>query len=475
MDVLARLFAERGLSSEQIKNYLSWNLKELPPLNRMRDIGKAAGRIIQAMENSEQVAIYGDYDVDGTVSCALFFHFFNMLEKKTVQLMQPSRFKEGYGLHTSSIDEALELGVGLLITVDCGIANHEASQYALDKNLDLIITDHHKELELGLPPAYAVVNPNRRDEPFDSPLRDLAGVGVAFALCWEIREQLLKKNLPCPSLYPLLPFVAIGTICDLVKLNDMNKKLVRHGLKQIGNTNYWGIKTFFSKEEINLGSALTESISFKVGPLINSKGRLAHPEKALQLLISDHEYQALQYYRHLEECNRERKNIQARVFNDAKRQAEILIQHDDSLNIIVVYNPKWHEGVIGIVASKLVEHFKLPCVVFTASKEKDLLKASARTAGKLSILDSLAKVSDLFVKFGGHRAAAGLSMPRDKLEEFTSRINLSLKEIPPADRRVQKKTPLQIQCGGDHSPVGAAIGTDGTFWQWQSQTFFQNA
>src|SRR5690606_38654256 len=206
----------------------------------MIDLKKASHRLITAMDKGEKIAVYGDYDVDGTTSCALLWHFFNMLGV-SVGLYQPSRFIEGYGVHPSSIDEAVNDGVKVLITVDCGITNTQTADYAQGK-LDLIITDHHRDAAPELPKAYAVVNPGRRDEPQDSPLRSLAGVGVAFALGLHITTDLARSGREMPSIYPLLQFVAIGTISDLARMTPLDLRLTRHGLKRIPKTPCPGIK-----------------------------------------------------------------------------------------------------------------------------------------------------------------------------------------------------------------------------------------
>lgn len=439
---ILRLFQKRGWGHEQIKEFLSWDLKELPDITQMNGMDECTDRILDALANEETIGIYGDYDVDGTTSCALFYHFFKMIGHE-VKLIQPSRFVEGYGLHASSVDQALSEGINLLITVDCGITNNEAADYAKERGLDLIITDHHKDGRDEIPAALAVVNPNRRDEPEDSPLKPLAGVGVAFAVCWELKKKLEEVGQECPTLYPLLQFVAVGTICDLAKLTPMNLKLVRHGLKQIPKSEYAGIRAFFSPEERKMSFIPSEKLSFNVGPLINSKGRLDHPEKALNLLISRDSTEAYEYYSHLEVSNKERKYIQAQVFEEAKNTFVKSFDGSDPL-IAIVYDEAWHEGVIGIVASKLVETYKVPAIVFTNAEEEGIIKASARAAGDLNIFDCLNACKDLFVKFGGHKAAAGLSMPVDNLPEFRERMNKMLKEIPAIERTVQFSYDLDI-------------------------------
>jgi single-stranded-DNA-specific exonuclease len=445
--VIKKLLALRSINSqEEINEFFSWDLKFLSQAPNLRDLDRAAWRIVQALENKESIGIYGDYDVDGTTSCALFYQFFLSLGVK-VDLVQPSRFVEGYGLHLSSIEDAVEKKIKVLITVDCGITSLEAADLAVEKNLDLIITDHHKDARERLPHAYAIVNPNRRDEDQASPYKALAGVGVAFMVCLRVREILLSQGKSCPTLYPLLSYVAIGTIADLAPLNSVNKKLVRHGLKQIPKTQWEGIKVFLSSSDQELDFLPSEKIAFTMGPYINSKGRLDHPENALKMLIADNHSEAFRYYCELETSNRMRKEIQAQVFEEAKKQ--VLSQYSHNLTqgpplINIVYAPHWHEGVIGIVASKLVESFQIPAIVFCDSEKPGVIKASARSAGQLNLFDCLQQCQELFIKFGGHHAAAGLSMPREHLEILKTKLNQQLTSVPEILRKNQITFDLQI-------------------------------
>lgn len=420
-----------------IEDFLSWDLKTIPDMSSLKDLGKASARIIEAIDREEKIGIYGDYDVDGTTSCALLYHFFHMLGVN-VSTVQPSRFVEGYGLHLSSIDEAVANNLKILITVDCGITNNEAADYAREKGLDLIITDHHKDARETMPNAFAVINPNRRDE-IDNPdydqLKTMAGVTVGFALAVQIRNDLIKMGQKIPSIYSLLQFVAIGTICDLAHLSPLNLKLVRHGLKLLKDTEYPGLRAFFTSEELKAKTIPSEKLAFHVGPLINSKGRLEHPEASLQLLISDNAEKAREYYDLLVSCNTERKFIQSEVYNEAREEVLRELKHVDGEHLItIVYQPHWHEGVIGIVASKLVEAFKVPAIVFTNSEHEGIIKASCRSAGDLDIFALLKKESELFIKFGGHKAAAGLSMPKENLRAFIDNMNASLKDVPAITR-----------------------------------------
>ena len=281
--VIQAILERRGYKGPQgLAEFFSWDLKKLSDLSALKDLNKAAQRVVLAVQQGEKIGIYGDYDVDGTSSCALLYFFFKMLNV-SVDLVQPSRFVEGYGIHPLNIDAAVKKELKLLITVDCGITAHDAAKRAREVGLDLIITDHHKESLEGLPQAYAVVNPNRNDEKGDASLKSLAGVGVAFCLALEIRKILEGQGKPMPSLYPLLQFVAIGTICDLAPMTPVNLKLVRHGLKQMAESCYSGIRSFFTPEERAAGKVLSEKCGFYIGPMINSKGRLEHPEKSLEL------------------------------------------------------------------------------------------------------------------------------------------------------------------------------------------------
>ncbi len=434
--VLVRLFKKRGLSPEEVSDMLSWNLKDLPDLTAMLDLPKAAARIIEAVEKKETIGVYGDYDVDGTTSCALLWHFFKLLDV-TVEVFQPSRFVEGYGIHPSSIDAALEKDVKVLISVDCGISNTATADYAQGK-LDLIITDHHRDAAPHIPRAFAVVNPCRRDEPEDSPLRALAGVGVAFALGLEVKKQLSAMGREIPTLYPLLQFVAIGTISDLARMTPLNLRLTRHGLKQIPTTQYPGVRAFFAPEELKVPCVSSEKISFHVGPHINSKGRLDHPERAFKLLVCDCQSLSREHYTHLEVANRDRRQIQHEVFEEAKKDV-ISSLSGDELFINILYRPHWHEGVIGIVASKLVETFEVPALVFTNAEEEGVIKASGRSAGDLNLFDLLEQCRDLFIKFGGHKAACGLSMKKENFQAFKERMTNLLRVIP-APLRTRTRT-----------------------------------
>ncbi|MEI8347953.1 MAG: single-stranded-DNA-specific exonuclease RecJ, partial [Pseudomonadota bacterium] len=438
--IIEKIFHKRQLSKSDLNDYLSWDLKKLPDLTQLKDIQKGSKRIIEALKKGEKIGGYGDYDVDGTTGLALFHHFFNMLGY-SITLFQPSRLVEGYGLHPSAIDEALKNDITVMISVDCGITSIQTADYSREKKVDLIITDHHHPGE-NLPNAYAVINPNR-DEEDNSPLRVLAGVGVAFALCWQIKKDWEAQGGICPSLYPLLSWVAIGTICDVAAMTPINLKLVRHGWSQIRQSKLPGLMALFKPEERELFDVPTEKFSFGVGPLINSQGRITHPEKALHLLTANTLEYAYECLHLLEISNKERKLLQAQVVKEAIQK---VIQETNLADpvINIVYSPEWHEGVIGIVASRLVETFQIPAIVMTNSNQEGVLKASVRSAGTLDIFSCLSGCSDLFIKFGGHKAAAGFSLSLANLSEFSNRMNKILRKIPAALRRELDSFDLQI-------------------------------
>ncbi|MDD4972882.1 MAG: single-stranded-DNA-specific exonuclease RecJ [Bacteriovorax sp.] len=447
--IIQRLFDKKGLDQKKIEHFLSWDLKSLPALTTLKDLEVASKRIIEAVNLNQKIGVYGDYDVDGTTSCALLHHFFKMFDVE-IDIVQPSRFIEGYGLHLSSIDEAVEKDIRVLITVDCGITNNEAADLARAKGLDLIITDHHKDARDTMPDAFAVINPNRRDEDAAGELKTLAGVAVAFALAVQIRADLALAGKTLPTLYPLLQFVAIGTICDLAHLSPVNLKLVRHGLKLLKETQYPGLRAFFTADELKAKTIPSEKLAFHIGPLINSKGRLDHPELALQLLIASTSERARECYDHLVTCNNERKFIQNEVSKEAReqvlRERKSLGQNLEHL-ITIVYQPHWHEGVIGIVASKMVDTFKAPAIIFTDSENPGVIKASCRSAGTLDMFNLLKKNEHLFIKFGGHKAAAGLSMKKENLREFIANMNNLLKDIPAIERTRMEFYDLEIEAG----------------------------
>lgn len=447
--VTRRVLDARGLSGPALHAFLSWDLRTLPPLTAMDGVDRAAGRILEAVAAGERIAVFGDYDVDGAASCALFHHFLRSLGAEAA-LMQPSRFVEGYGVHPSNVEKAAADGAGLLVTVDCGTTGHEACARAAELGLDVIVTDHHADPGGGLPPAHTVVNPNAGGAPEGSPLRALAGVGVAFAVCLRVRELREERTgKRAPSLYPLLQFVALGTLCDMVPLNVVNLRLVRHGLRQLPGTGFPGLRSLLTPDERNRPSVPSDKVVFQAGPLLNAKGRTGHPEKALRLLVSEDNHEISECRSHLTACNNERKRLQGDVFREARRQVLEGTRTGGGPHVAsVAHDPSWHEGVIGIVASKLVETFRVPAVVLTrAGPREGVLKASARSAGSYDILAALRECGDLFTAFGGHRGAAGFSMPEGNLREFADRLRAVVARAPEDERTERESFDVEVRAG----------------------------
>ena len=424
--ILQKIFKDR---QQALADYWSWNLHQLPDLQALPDLAKASQRIIAAIQKQEPLAAFGDYDVDGTTALALLHDFFKILGVPLL-LKQPSRFVEGYGLHPSSVEELAAENIKVIITVDCGITSLAAAERAKELGIDLIITDHHQALP-DLPSAYAVIDPNMPTVDDASPLRALAGVGVAFCLCLQIKHDL-ENNPPykkLPSLYGLLPYVTLGTICDLAPMNPVNLKLIRHGWRSLKASARPWTKCLFSEEERQLANVPGQKFSFTLGPMINSSGRMGRADQALNLLTTADPAVATQAYYALEISNRERKDLQELVVQEATTQ---IIQASAQREILcaVAYAPHWHEGVIGIVASKLVETFSVPAIVFTDSSEKGLIKGSARAAGEIDLMALLKQGSDLFTKFGGHAKAAGITMPQENLPRLQVLLDKLLAPLP---------------------------------------------
>jgi single-stranded-DNA-specific exonuclease len=428
---------KRGLSKKDIELFMSKDLSSLPLFN-LKDLKKGAKIVKDAIKQNKKVAIYGDYDVDGTTASSLLYLY---LKDKIadIEVFQPDRFKHGYGLNKDLLTEIKNKGFDLIITVDLGITNCEEVDFVKNKlNMDIIITDHHHDIRESIPKADAVINPNRRDEKNES-LKALAGVGVAYAL-----TVATSKELKIKIDTSLLQFVAIGTIADLVPINYLNAILVRNGLSQIEESSkYPGIKVFFSESDFDTDVIPSTKVAFNIGPIINSAGRLFHAKKATDLLTATSFEKAEKLLLELKSNNSERRHVQEETLLEAKKQARKNIKNGDLINII--YNKNWHEGVIGIVASQIVEEFKLPTIVLTNSKEKNILKGSARSAGKLNLLELLEENHSLFEKFGGHKAAAGLSIKNDQLDKLKNELNDSLKKIEESERTARIIADMSIK------------------------------
>ena len=422
---LAKILVSRGIMTSEIETYLNPKLrKDLPDPKVLTDMEKASIRFANAIIEKENIAIYGDYDVDGATSSALLNRFISSLGH-SANVYIPDRVNEGYGPNISAFKKLIKNGVSLIITVDCGIAAFEPLLFAKNKGLDVIVVDHHMAQD-KLPEAFSIINPNRKDDK--SKLGMLAAVGVSFMLTIATNTYLRQKNyysrtIKEPDLLMLLDLVALGTICDLVPLVGLNRTFVVKGLEVMNLKNNLGLNALSKitkiKEKIN-----TYHAGFILGPRINAGGRVGEPDLGARLLATSDNYEAMQLSTLLDQYNIKRKDIEDNVFQEAVNKVENEKNFLDNL-FIIVKGSNWHEGVIGIVASRLVEKYSKPSIVISTNGEN--AKGSARSIPGIDIgyLISIAKQKNIIEKGGGHPMAAGLEVLNRKINQFSKFMNKS--------------------------------------------------
>jgi single-stranded-DNA-specific exonuclease len=418
----------RSSNRESIHRFLNPSLKDLPDPFLLPDMDKAAERVAQAVLNREQIAVYGDYDVDGTVGAAILRRFFRGLGLEPF-VYQPDRRHEGYGLNCAAIDFLRGKGTQLLISVDCGISNVKEAAHAKSLGLDLIITDHH-EVPDPMPDAYAVVDHKRRDNT--SPIDSLCGAGMGFYLALAVRARLREKGffsgvVKEPDLKELLDLVAVATVADMVPLVDENRVLARIGLEKMRRKPQVGIAAICKVANVDPRELGTYHIGFVIGPRINASGRLGSANAALELLSTDDEAEALQLAQELNRVNGERLDLTREITRSATIEAEELLEaRGQDWPAIVVASDEWHEGVIGIVAARLVERFHRPAIVCALDLEKGTGKGSVRSVKGVDVLHCLESSRDILLGFGGHKAAAGLSFDIDNFDEIQERFAIAV-------------------------------------------------
>ena len=388
-------------------------LKETPLSDPflMKDMEKAVKRIWQAIENHEKIVVYGDYDVDGVCATATLFTYLESVGANVFYKL-PNRETEGYGLNKEALAKLKGKGVSLVITVDNGIAAIDEIDYANEIGLDVVVTDHHLPKEV-LPNALAVVDPLREDDT--SPCKILAGVGVAFKLVCAM------ENAPCADLLDFYAdLVATGTIADLMLLEGENRTLVKKGLEIINDTPRCGYEALLQVSVLSGKNITSENIAYSVAPRINAAGRMGDATNALELLLSEDAEDAMNLAKFLESENNKRKDTQNRITDEilAEIQAHSEMVKD---RVIVVWGDDFHPGVIGIVASRLVEKYSKPAIVFT--KDGDEYKGSGRSIAGFSLHDALEYSKDYLIRYGGHELAAGMAVKKENLENFRKAIN----------------------------------------------------
>jgi single-stranded-DNA-specific exonuclease len=417
-EVLASLLVTRDIKTfTQAKAFFRPSIDSLYDPLLMDGMDVATMRVINALTENEKICIYGDYDVDGTCSTALLYLFLKELGAN-VDFYIPKRLTEGYGLSTAGIDYAKEIGTSLLISVDCGITAIEETNYANELGIDVIICDHHQPKET-LPNAVAVLDPLKPSCNY--PFKYLSGAGIAFKLAGGIADRIGKRILPLKY----LDLVALAGAADIVPLIDENRILVKEGINLINDNPRPGIEAIIESAALSAGSLTTGQIVFTIAPRINAVGRLGDAHRAVNLLITNSKDEAVLLAQVLETENYQRRKIDVDTFDTALDLVENSLDLQNELAIIL-HNDDWHPGVIGIVASRLVEKYYRPTIMLTTVD--GVAKGSARSISDFNIYEALQKCEDVLLHFGGHQAAAGLAVEIDKLGEFKSRFNQIVKE-----------------------------------------------
>ena len=422
---MATLLSSRNISSNEVNNYINPTLKDnLPNPSIMSDMVKASDRTFEALKKSENIAVLGDYDVDGSTSVAMIVKYFQSLGV-SVHFHIPNRFTEGYGPNKEVFKKFSQDNVKLVFTVDCGTMSYSEMEFAKEEGLDVIVLDHHQP-EAKYPEAFAFINPNRFDD--DSQLGYLAAVGVSFMFLVSLNRKLrsenwfVSNNLEEPNLIAFLDLIALGTICDSVPLKGINRLMVIKGLEVIQKRKNHGLNALIDIAEINQKVSVYD-LGFKLGPRINAAGRIGKSNFGVDLLISNDRHKAQEISSELEKFNLERKTIENHVYEMAKQQVNAEMKES---KIIVVYDEGWHEGVIGIIASRLKDKYKKPAIVLSVND--GIAKGSGRSIKGIDLGNMIisANQNGILDKGGGHAMAAGMTLNKDKIPELINYLNTKL-------------------------------------------------
>ena len=429
--VLANLLVQRGIDTlEKAKKFFNPQLSDLHDPFLMKDMDKAVERVERAVRNREKIMVYGDYDVDGTTAVALVYKFLRQIGHKDLLFYIPDRYTEGYGISTKGIDHAARKGATLIIALDCGIKAIEKVDYAKRKGVDFIICDHHLPAE-EIPRAVAVLDPKRADcsYPFD----ELSGCGVGFKL---VQAYCQKNGIPFQQIEPLLDLLAVSIASDIVPLVDENRILAHYGLLRLNASPSKGLLSIIKICGLDRHNITIDDIVFKIGPRINAAGRMRMDENdenaapsggyaAVNLLIEGNESLAEEFGSVIDGFNQDRKCIDRSVTQEAH---DFIEAHAElkAAKSTVIYNPRWMKGIVGIVASRLIETYYRPTMVLTMSN--GFVTGSARSVPGFDLYQAIESCSDLLENFGGHMYAAGLTMRPERVEEFTRRFNAYVEE-----------------------------------------------
>lgn len=411
--VLASLLVQRGIKDfEDARHFFRPQLEGLHNPFLMRDMDLAIERITEAIKNDEKILIYGDYDVDGTTSVALMYSFFSTRIKE-IGYYIPDRYSEGYGISYPGIDYAVENNFSLVIALDCGIKAIDRIEYASKKGIDFVICDHHLPGEV-LPEAYAILDPKRKDCEY--PYKELSGCGVGFKL---LQGFCLRNGIPFSHISKYLDLVCVSIAADLVPMTGENRILAFHGLNKLNQDPVPGLKSLIDLSNCDTRQLSISDVIFKISPRLNAAGRISSGESAVELLIADNFHVARELGQKVDSYNDYRKNIDGEITETAIRMVEERDQLEKK-RTTVLYHPEWHKGVVGIVASRLIEHFYRPTVVLTMSN--GMATGSARSVDNFDLYEAINSCSDLLESFGGHKYAAGLSLPIENLDPFVEKF-----------------------------------------------------
>ncbi len=410
---LARALALRGVNSyEAARHYFRASLADLHDPFLMKGMEEAAARLLRAVRDKECVLVHGDYDADGVAATAILVRFLRAQGVETHYFI-PSRFEDGYGLSARGIEHAAAKGASIVIAVDCGINALEEAELVRQHNMDLVICDHHTPGP-SEPDAAAVVNPRREDCPY--PCAHLAAGGVVFKL---VQALLKAQARPAASGHEYLDLAAIATMCDVVPLVGENRILVREGLAVLRRGGRPGLRALAEVAGCDLSHLDSSDIGYRLGPRINAAGRMAAASSAVDLLLSEEATTAARLARRLDELNSERRNLGDRVQREAMAKAENRWQTAPQ-PAIVLHHPDWHQGVLGIAAGRVKDRFNRPVILLSTTRGE--ITGSARSVPGVNIQSAIAACGDLLTRFGGHAAAAGLTMPEENLEAFRTRL-----------------------------------------------------
>jgi single-stranded-DNA-specific exonuclease len=411
--VIANLLAQRGITSyDEAKSFFRPRLSDLHDPFLMKDMDKAVARLEQAIENQEKVLIYGDYDVDGTTSVAVMYQFLRS-RIKNLDYYIPDRYSEGYGISPQSIDYASEQKISLVIVLDCGIKAVDKIKNAKDRGIDFIICDHHNPDDV-IPDAVAVLDAKRPDCNY--PFKELSGCGVGFKL---LQAYTQKNDVPIVELYDLLDMVVVSIASDIVPVVGENRVLAYYGLRKLNSNPSLGLKTIIQLSGLVGQDISVSDIVFKIGPRLNASGRIEHGKKSVAIMVVTDEDEAINLGNEINSYNEIRKTLD----RDITQEALDMIAHDPNQTqrmATVLYNRDWHKGVVGIVASRLTEHYYRPTVILTESN--GMATGSARSVKDFDLYEAIGSCSDLLESYGGHMYAAGLTMKIDNIPAFTRRF-----------------------------------------------------